>query len=398
MCSSRCRGRARAAGRGRPRARVPPASCCPRGDPELMRLGRRTRSRTRSCRAAPWGPRLASLAPVALLAAVALLTAAAFRAPDPRGAARGASALGLALAGGATVAATTIARAIVLSTFDTSHGDAVVGTIWDAYLGDLRLWGLAAGAIGLIAAAVFEPGAPGAVAARSAADRRAERLRRAARARGRARGAGRAAAVDARGPARSRAGLRRGRAGLHGRRRGRATLVRSVIVAGFAPPGRLTVPWSRSRRPVGIARRRRAPARAAASSAGCSSSARSSRRSCRCSPARTARSSRRRCRSASGRSSGASSRCAAWTGLHAPGWVIHVSTVGGALAAAVATHDTGGAGSPARFLLMLVLVFAAYFFPAREAWPYLGVVLVLHGAAVRVRPRPRSTPACSASC
>jgi diguanylate cyclase (GGDEF)-like protein len=65
-----------------------------------------------------------------------------------------------------------------------------------------------------------------------------------------------------------------------------------------------------------------------------------------------------------------------WT--HAGGWIIHASTFGGALAAAVATHDTGGAHSPARFLLMLVLVFAAYFFPSREAWPYLGVVLVLH--------------------
>jgi diguanylate cyclase (GGDEF)-like protein len=66
-----------------------------------------------------------------------------------------------------------------------------------------------------------------------------------------------------------------------------------------------------------------------------------------------------------------------WT--NAAGWVIHASTFGGALAAAVATHDTGGAHSPARFLLMLVLVFAGYFFPSREAWPYLGVVLVLHG-------------------
>jgi diguanylate cyclase (GGDEF)-like protein len=66
-----------------------------------------------------------------------------------------------------------------------------------------------------------------------------------------------------------------------------------------------------------------------------------------------------------------------WRG--APGWVIHVATGLGAAAAAVAVHDTGGAGSPARFLLMLVLVFAAYFFPAREAWPYLGAVLVLHG-------------------
>ena len=64
--------------------------------------------------------------------------------------------------------------------------------------------------------------------------------------------------------------------------------------------------------------------------------------------------------------------------VRAPGWVIHVSVTSGALAAAVATHDTGGAKSPGRFLLMLVLVFSAYFFPAREAWPYLALVLVMH--------------------
>jgi hypothetical protein len=51
---------------------------------------------------------------------------------------------------------------VVLSTFDTSHGDAVVGQIWDAYLGDLRMWGLACGALGLIVAAACEPGARGA--------------------------------------------------------------------------------------------------------------------------------------------------------------------------------------------------------------------------------------------
>src|SRR4051812_10793379 len=62
----------------------------------------------------------------------------------------------------------------------------------------------------------------------------------------------------------------------------------------------------------------------------------------------------------------------------APGWVTHLSTVLGALSIAVATHDTGGADSPARLLIMLVLVFAAYFFPAREAWPYLPLVLALH--------------------
>ncbi len=60
------------------------------------------------------------------------------------------------------MAATSIARAVVLSSFDTSHGDAVVSTIWGAYLADLRLWALAVGALGVIAAAAFEPGAPGA--------------------------------------------------------------------------------------------------------------------------------------------------------------------------------------------------------------------------------------------
>ena len=61
-----------------------------------------------------------------------------------------------------------------------------------------------------------------------------------------------------------------------------------------------------------------------------------------------------------------------------PGWVMHLSTLSGALAIAVATHDTGGSNSPARLLALLVLVFAAYFFPAREAWPYLVLILALH--------------------
>jgi diguanylate cyclase (GGDEF)-like protein len=62
----------------------------------------------------------------------------------------------------------------------------------------------------------------------------------------------------------------------------------------------------------------------------------------------------------------------------APGWLMHLSLVLGGLAIAVATHDTGGAQSPARLLTMLVLVFAAYFFRTPEAWPYLGFVLALH--------------------
>jgi diguanylate cyclase (GGDEF)-like protein len=60
------------------------------------------------------------------------------------------------------------------------------------------------------------------------------------------------------------------------------------------------------------------------------------------------------------------------------GWVIHLSTALGALAIAVATYDTGGADSPARLLMLLVLVFATYFFPGREAWPHLVLVLALH--------------------
>jgi diguanylate cyclase (GGDEF)-like protein len=62
----------------------------------------------------------------------------------------------------------------------------------------------------------------------------------------------------------------------------------------------------------------------------------------------------------------------------APPWVVHAATVVGGLTIAIATHDTGAAHSPARFLAMLVLVFAAYFFPPREAWPYLAFVLALH--------------------
>jgi hypothetical protein len=128
-------------------------------DPELMTLGGgRLESDLR--RIAPWSRSAAALSPLALLVGLGLLAAVALRAPTRRRGLRRA-ALGLALAGGATVAATSVARAIVLSTFDTSHGDAVVGTIWSAFLGDLRLWGLAAGAVGLIAAAAFEPGPRG---------------------------------------------------------------------------------------------------------------------------------------------------------------------------------------------------------------------------------------------
>jgi diguanylate cyclase (GGDEF)-like protein len=70
----------------------------------------------------------------------------------------------------------------------------------------------------------------------------------------------------------------------------------------------------------------------------------------------------------------------------APGWVFHANVFLGALACGVAVHDNGGADSPARFLFMLVLVYAGYFFPAREAWPYLGVVIVMHAVPLLYDP------------
>jgi diguanylate cyclase (GGDEF)-like protein len=63
---------------------------------------------------------------------------------------------------------------------------------------------------------------------------------------------------------------------------------------------------------------------------------------------------------------------------NASGWLMHLAPSAGAVCAAIATSDNGGANSPARFLLMLALVYACYFFPPREAWPYLALVLVLH--------------------
>jgi hypothetical protein len=132
----------------------------PAEDPVLFSLGG-GRLESALVDAAPHTRRFARLWPVPIVLGLILLAWAAWRAPTWRLGLRRA-ALGVALAGGVLVAATGIGRAIVLSTFDTSHGDAVVSTIWSAFLADLRLWGLVAGGVGLIAAATFEPGAPGA--------------------------------------------------------------------------------------------------------------------------------------------------------------------------------------------------------------------------------------------
>ena len=61
-----------------------------------------------------------------------------------------------------------------------------------------------------------------------------------------------------------------------------------------------------------------------------------------------------------------------------PGWAMHASVGAGMACVAVAVHDTGGVDSPARFLIALCLIFSAFFFSTREAWPYFALALVVH--------------------
>jgi len=124
-------------------------------------------------RAAVWGfPGLAL--------AVLLLAAGVLAAPDRRRALH-AAALVVGATGGALVVVCSAARAFTLAMFDTSHGDAVVGTIWDAFLGDLRLWSLALAAAGVAfaacVAATLPAGEPGRLLASARARLSGERLR-----------------------------------------------------------------------------------------------------------------------------------------------------------------------------------------------------------------------------
>ena len=156
-CRSTARGRRSGSASRRWRCPAPGASSGPRSPPAPPPRPPRSREdpvfslgggklETALVDAAPHAQRLSALAPLAFAAGILLLGLAAWRAPTRRlGFRRGA--LGIALASGAIVAASSIARAVVLSTFDTSHGDAVVGTIWSAFLADLRLWALATGAV-----------------------------------------------------------------------------------------------------------------------------------------------------------------------------------------------------------------------------------------------------------
>jgi diguanylate cyclase (GGDEF)-like protein len=60
-------------------------------------------------------------------------------------------------------------------------------------------------------------------------------------------------------------------------------------------------------------------------------------------------------------------------------WVSHLSSAMGFPIVAVTMWATGGASSPARFYLFFILVYVAYFYPPREAFPYLIGCIVVHG-------------------
>jgi len=124
----------------------------PDADPTLMAIGSSPRERA-LLKAAGRADGLSRLAPILLVLGLLGLLLAALGAPDRR---RGAWASGLALAGagGALVATWIGARTLTLEGFDTSTGDAVVKTIWGAYLGDLRIWSLGLAGAGIVVAAV----------------------------------------------------------------------------------------------------------------------------------------------------------------------------------------------------------------------------------------------------
>ena len=58
--------------------------------------------------------------------------------------------------------------------------------------------------------------------------------------------------------------------------------------------------------------------------------------------------------------------------------VSHLSCLAGFPIAITVVASTGGSGSPARFYGLFILVYAAYFYVPREAWPYVLGVIAMH--------------------
>ena len=121
-------------------------------DVPLFTLGAEGRERTVRRLAPPARDLTLPLSIALAIIGFALLAVAVVRERDHRRAAWGAG-LAVAAAGGLTAAGVTGAQDFVLDHFDTGFGDAVVTSVWDAYVADLRLWALAVGAGGLVVAA-----------------------------------------------------------------------------------------------------------------------------------------------------------------------------------------------------------------------------------------------------
>ena len=120
-------------------------------DPVLMSIGGSGPERA-LLRAARRTDGAAGIAPILLVLGLLGLVAGALAAPHRR---RGLWSAGvtLAAAGGVLTAGWIATRTLTLERFDTSWGDAVVSSIWGAYVGDLRAWAFGLAGAGIIVAA-----------------------------------------------------------------------------------------------------------------------------------------------------------------------------------------------------------------------------------------------------
>jgi hypothetical protein len=149
-------------------------------DVPLLTIGAEGRERLLRRLAPPAREVALPLSIVLAMAGFALLALAVVRERDHRRAVWAAG-LAIAAAGGLIAAGVTAAHDFVLDNFDTGFGDAVVSSIWDAYVFELRMWALSLGAGGLVvAAAAGGPRPSPATLFRAPASRRGRALRAAA--------------------------------------------------------------------------------------------------------------------------------------------------------------------------------------------------------------------------